>query len=293
MEKQVRVAVVQAMPILFNKEKCIEKVEELTQEAASNGAKVILFPESFIPGYPQVFDYTAKVQRPDKHQQLMQLYYENAITDSGAEAKRLSSIAEQNQVFLLVGVTEKVGEKLFSSIFYFDPSGSYLGKDRMLRTSGFERKLWHVGEEYELNMVDSPYGKIGSAICWENYQLLLRFSLYVRETCLYLAPTADSHPSWQNSIQQAALEGRCFVLSAAHYLPFSMVPAELKLSAEPGYDKAKYRGGSAIINPFGEYLAGPLYDREGILYADLNLDQYNKKPYDFNRVVPGDTPENG
>lgn len=286
MSGKVKVAVVQAAPILFDKEACVEKTVLLARQAAEDGARVIVFPESFIPGYPQVLDFGV---RSDRHstdeRKLYRRFFENSITDHGPEVLALSAAAAEAKAYLAVGVTERDGSNLYCSVFFWGPDGAWLGKHRKLKPTGFERMVWSQGDGSILTALETPYGKMGSAICWENYMPLLRAAMYAKGVSLYLAPTADSQPRWQSTVQHIALEGRCFVLSCNHLLPSSMLPPDLvgAYGGLPDLDQM-YCGGSAIINPMGEYLAGPLYGQEGILTAELDLGQIYEARYDFDSV---------
>lgn len=286
MQSQVRVAVVQAAPVLFNKAATVDKAVALTREAATKGAKIVLFPEAFVPCYPRGMSFGAKVgRRLEEGRKDFRRYYENSMTDNGPEAERLAAVAAETGVYLCMGVTEQAGSSLFCSQFFWGPDGKYLGKHRKLKPTGSERLIWSEGDGSTMPAIPTPYGTMGTLICWENYMPLARAAMYAKGVDLYLAPTADSRDHWQCTIQHIALEGRCFVLSCNQYVTKDMVPANLAtyadLAAEPDL---MCRGGSAIISPLGEYLAGPLWNAEGILTADLDLGRIVEARYDFDSV---------
>lgn len=286
MQSQVRVAVVQAAPVLFEKKATVDKAIALTREAAATGAKIVLFPESFVPCYPRGMSFGAKVgRRLMEGRRDFRRYYENSMSDDGPEAERLAAVAAETGVYLIMGVTEREGTSLYCSQFFWGPDGRYLGKHRKLKPTGSERLIWSEGDGSTLPAVETPYGKMGTLICWENYMPLLRATMYAKGISLYLAPTADSRDHWQCTIQHIALEGRCFVLACNQYVTKDMVPSDLAtyddLETEPDL---MCRGGSAIISPLGEYLAGPLWGEEGILTADLDLGQILEARYDFDPV---------
>lgn len=297
MQRYVRVSVVQAMPDYFNKEGCLEKVVSLTKDAAATGAKIVFLPESFIPGYPDIFNYGLKdTQFSDEWKSLYQLYFDNSISDDGPEVYRLSQIAAENQIYLVIGITERDKARLYCSTLFFGPDGSLLGKHRKLKPTGFEQLLWSEGDDELLAVIKTPYGRMGSAICWENYMPLLRAAMYSKSVGLYVTPTADCSPHWQSTIQHIALEGRCFVISCNNYLNVDMLENDsFKKYFLPHNENSRYqRGGSAIISPTGEYLAGPLFDEEGILTVDLDLEQIYESRYDFDPlqlVIPNDFKE--
>ncbi|NHJ87652.1 MAG: carbon-nitrogen hydrolase family protein [Asgard group archaeon] len=286
----VKVAVIQDSSVLMNKDACIKKVAKLTSQAAKEGAKIVLFPEAFIPAYPRGLTFGTKVgSRSDAGKQDFKRYWDNAINIPGKDLENLSEIAQENAVYLIVGVIEKnpkfKGGTLYCTIIYFDPKGNYLGKHRKLKPTGSERLIWGEGDGSTLTVITTPYGKIGGLICWENYMPLARTAIYSKGVDIYLAPTADARPQWQATIQHIALEGRCFVLSSNQYVTKEMYPKDLvcytELESSP---EVMCRGGSAIIDPNGNYLSGPLFDKAGILYAELDLSLIPKTRYDFDVV---------
>ncbi|SBV91441.1 Bifunctional nitrilase/nitrile hydratase NIT4B [uncultured delta proteobacterium] len=286
MSTQVRVAVVQASPIPFDKDAAVAKVARLTREAAAKGAKIVLFPEAYIPCYPRGMHFGSNVgKRTDEGRKDFRRYYEQAIPVPGEETLLLGQAAAEAGVYLNVGVIERDNGSLHCTVVFFGPDGTYLGKHRKLKPTGSERLIWSQGDGSTLTVVDTPYGTMGSVICWENYMPLLRAAMYAKGTAIYLAPTADARDSWQATIKHIALEGRCFVLSCNQYQTKDMVPTDLPgygdLDAEPDL---MCRGGSAILDPLGNYLAGPLYGEEGILVADLDLGRLAEARYDFDVV---------
>lgn len=286
MQAEVRVAVVQATPVLFNKAATVDKTIELAKEAAGKGAQVVLFPESFIPCYPWYMNYGPKIGKSlitDRKD--FRRYFKNSMSEGDEDARRLAEAAADLGVYLAVGVTEQAANKLFCSTFFWGPTGAFLGKHRKLKPTGPERLIWSQGDGSELTAFETPYGKMGAVICWENYMPLLRAAMYAKGVALYLAPTADSGTHWQHSIEHIALEGRCFVLACNQFVPKTAIPSDLTdLSGLADAPDILTRGGSAVISPLGEYLAGPLYDEEGILVADLDLGQIFEARYDFDSV---------
>jgi len=286
MSTQARVAVVQASPVPFDKQAAVAKVAQLTREAAAKGVKIVLFPEAYIPCYPrgQVFGSSVG-KRTAEGRKDFRRYYEQSLDIPGEETLLLGQAAAEAGVYLAVGVIERDKGSLHCTVIFFGPDGAYLGKHRKLKPTGSERLIWSQGDGSTLTVVNTPYGTMGSVICWENYMPLLRAAMYGKGTTIYLAPTADARDSWQATMKHIALEGRCFVLTCNQFQTKDMVPSDL-----PGYaDLANEpdlmcRGGSAIIDPMGEYLAGPLYGEEGILVADLDLGRLAEARYDFDVV---------
>ncbi|MBN1330260.1 MAG: carbon-nitrogen hydrolase family protein [Candidatus Heimdallarchaeota archaeon] len=286
----IRVAVIQDSSVIMNKDACIIKVENLSTEAAKEGAKVVLFPEAFISGYPRGLYFGTKIgSRSDNGKKDFVRYWENSIVIPSKEISLLAEIAKKNSIYLIVGIIEKdtkfSGGTLYCSIVYFSPKGEYLGKHRKLKPTGTERLIWGEGDGSTLTVINSPYGKIGGLICWENYMPLARTAMYSKGIDIYVAPTADARDEWVASMKHIALEGRCFVLSSNQYVTKEMYPKDLacydELESSPDI---LCRGGSVIIDPNGKILAGPLYDAAGILYANLDLAIIPKSRFDFDVI---------
>ncbi len=287
--ESVRVAVVQAAPVVMERDATVEKTVRLAHEAADAGAQLVLFPEAFIPAYPRGLTFGAVVGgRTDAGRRTFARYAANAIEVPGPETARLAETAREAGIYLAIGVIERdrvSGGTLYCTLLYFSPEGRLLGKHRKLKPTASERLIWGEGDGSTLPVFPTPLGKVGGLICWENYMPLARMAMYRKGVEIYLAPTADSRDVWQSTMQHVALEGRCFVLSCNQYLTKAMYPADLEgiedLADAP---EELCRGGSAIISPLGQYLAGPLYGAEGILYADLPRAALLEAKYDFDVV---------
>eukprot|EP00667_Euglena_gracilis_P013219 EG_transcript_13612 len=282
----VRVAVVQASPVLFDSEGCIQKVRTLTAEAAANGAQLILFPEAFIPAYPRGLSFGTVVgSRRPEGRHTWQRYFESSVEVPGRQTHALGEIARQAKVYLVIGVTERAGGTLYCSVLFFSPTGELLHKHRKLKPTGAERLVWGEGDGSSLQAVPTPHGRLGTLVCWENYMPLARLALFSQGVDIYLAPTADSRDTWQATMRHIACEGRCFVLGCNQYVEKSMYPADLigieDLASQP---EVMCRGGSCIVSPLGEVLEGPLWDQEGILYASLDLGEVVRSKLDFDVV---------
>ncbi len=289
MEK-IKVAVVQAASVLFDKAGSIEKACDLTETAGKAGASLVLLPEAFIPGYPRGFSFGMKIgSRNEAGRDLWQRYWDNALDLSGPEVKLLGKAAKKAGAYLVIGVIERDGnsggETLYCSMLYFSPAGELMGIHRKLKPTGSERLIWGEGDGSTLPVFDTELGKLGGLICWENYMPLARMAIYGQGVEIYVAPTADSRDNWQSTIRHIACEGRCFVLGCNQFVTKDMYSSDLatieELSAEPD---VMCRGGSVIVSPFGEVMAGPLWDKEGILYADLDLDEVTRAKIDFDVV---------
>jgi nitrilase len=184
----------------------------------------------------------------------------------------------------VVGVIEREGGTLYCTVLFFGPDGAYLGKHRKLMPTGSERLVWGFGDGSTMPVFDTPLGRMGAVVCWENYMPLMRAAHYAKGIQIYLAPTADGRETWLSTMRHIAMEGRCFVLSCNQYALRSDYPADYvsELGEEPG--KVASRGGSCIVSPLGEVLAGPDFDGETILTADIDLADIARGKFDFDAV---------
>jgi nitrilase len=283
----VRIAVVQASPTFFDTPAAVEKVCALTAEAAGGGARLVLFPEAYVGGYPWGLAFgTAVGGRSAPGRRTWERYWRGAIDVPGPETERLGRAAREAGVNLCVGVIERdatySGGTLFCTLLYFGPDGALLGKHRKLKPTAAERFIWGEGDGSTLTVVDTPVGRVGGLICWENYMPLARMALYGKGIDIWLAPTADARPGWQATLQHIALEGRCFVLGCNQYVTRAMYPTDLEIAAElEAWPETLCRGGSAVYGPLGECVAGPLWEREGIVTADLDMSAIARSRFDF------------
>lgn len=283
---QYKAAVVQAAPILFDKQKTIDKIGQLVREAASKKAELILFPEVIIPGYPRGLSFGTVVgSRSEEGRDLFLTYWENAIEIPGPEIELLGKMAKAAKAFLVVGVTEKdtVSDTLYCTLIYFSNKGEYLGKHRKIKPTAAERIIWGEGDGKDLTVYDTTHGKIGGLICWENYMPLARMALYQQGLEIYLAPTADCRQSWQATMEHIAVESRCYVLGCNQFVTKNKYPQELQKEIE-NQSSPLCSGGSVIISPLGKVLAGPLFNEEGILYADIDHREIIKSKMDFDVI---------
>ncbi|WP_188066175.1 carbon-nitrogen hydrolase family protein [Brevibacillus brevis] len=289
-QQNVRVAVVQAASVIMDREGSTEKAVSLTLEAGEKGAKIVVFPEAFIPAYPRGLTFGAKVgsRSPEGRKDWFR-YWDNSIVVPSEETDKLGEAARKAGVYLVIGVIERDNENsggtLYCSVLFFGPDGELLGVHRKLKPTASERLIWGEGDGSTLPVFDTPYGKIGALICWENYMPLARAAMYAKGVQIYIAPTADARDAWQATIRHIALEGRCFVLSSNQYVTKDMYPTDLAcyddLASSP--DEMS-RGGSAIVGPLGDYIIEPVFGREEILYADLDIRDIAYSQFDFDVV---------
>ncbi|MDN5725270.1 MAG: nitrilase [Propionibacteriales bacterium] len=277
----MQVAVVQDGPTAFDRESTLVTIDARTREAASAGAGLVLFPEAFIGGYPRGSTFSSVIGARDRSgYQLYRRYWESAVDVPGEMVDRLADLATELGVFLVIGVMEREGGTLFCTVLFFGPEG-YLGKHRKLIPTGLERAVWGRGDGSTLPVFDTPAGRMGAVICWENYMPLLRMAMYDKGVQLYLAPTADSRDTWVATMRHIAVEGRCYVLGCNQFTRRGDYPPEMDSTYGDDPDTIVTRGGSCIIDPYGQVLAGPLYDEAGILYADVDPGETRAAKFDF------------
>ena len=284
--KKVKVGVVQATPALFDIKKSVEIVISWIEKGAKEGCELLLFPESFIPCYPRGLTFDSVIgRRSDKSREQWLSYWNNSIETNSVYIKNIGNAIKKANLYVALGVTEKetLGGSLHCSLLYFDKTGQLIGKHRKLKPTGLERYIWAESDGSTLTTLDTEIGKIGGLICWENYMPLARMAMYIKGIEIYLAPTADSRKSWQCTMQHIALEGRCFILTANQFVRKSDYPADFQedLINEPEIMSA---GGSVIISPMGEVLAGPLWNSEGLLTAELDFSVLAKSKLDFDVI---------
>lgn len=279
---QRRVAVIQAGTTLFDTPRTLDRMEALCEAAAAQGVELAVFPEAYIGGYPKGLSFGAVLgsRFPEGREDYLR-YWKSAITVPGPETARIGGFAAKMKAHLVVGVIEREGATLYCTALFFGPDGALLGKHRKLMPTGTERLVWGQGDGSTLPVFETDIGRIGAAICWENYMPALRQSLYAQGISLWCAPTVDERAIWQVSMRHIAYEGRTFVLSACQYMTRGDAPEQYNCHQGNNPDTVLIRGGSVIVDPFGEIIAGPVYDREAILTADIDLDDVIRGKYDL------------
>jgi nitrilase len=278
-------AVVQNAPVVFDTAATLSKIHELTAEAARAGATLVLFPEAFLSAYPKGLDFGARVgMRSAEGRDTFRRYFESAIDVPGPATSALAETAKACSVYLVLGVIEREIGTLYCTALFFAPDGTLLGKHRKVMPTAMERIIWGYGDGSTMPVFDTALGKLGAVICWENYMPLLRMTMYGKGIELYCAPTADDRDTWMSSMQHVALEGRCFVLTACQHLRRGDCPANYAAVQGDDPETVIMRGGSAIIGPLGQVLAGPLYNQNGILTAEIDLGEISRSKYDFDVV---------
>lgn len=279
----VSVAVAQTRPAP-DATAAIAEIARQAAAASAAGATLLLFPEATIGGYPRGSDFGAVVgARSDAGREAFRRYAASAIDVPGPVTAELGEIAAAHRLHLVVGVVERGGSTLYCTVVFLGPDGSFLGKHRKLMPTASERLIWGFGDGSTLPVIDTSLGRIGAVICWENYMPLLRAAMYAKGIEIYLAPTADGRETWLPTMRHIAMEGRCFVLSANQFACRSDYP-EVHGAVEPADDAIVSAGGSCIIDPLGNVLAGPLFDGPGLLVAEIDRGAIARSRFDFDPV---------
>jgi len=265
------------------KAQTLENILAYENEIAASGASLVVMPEALLGGYPkgEMFGTRLGYRLPEGREAYAR-YYENAIDVPGPEMEALAGLSQRTGASLVVGVIERGGSTLYCTALFFEPGTGLAAKHRKLMPTGTERLIWGQGDGSTLPVIDAAAGRIGGAICWENHMPLLRTAMYAKGVEIWCAPTVDERDIWQCSMRHIAHEGRCFVISACQVQPS---PAELGQDV-PGWDAARplINGGSVIVGPLGDVLAGPLRGKPGLLTARVDIGELVRARYDFDVV---------
>jgi len=282
MQQVFKAAVIQAASIPTDSLACAHKAVALIHEAAAQGARILVFPEAFLGGYPKGNTFGAPVGlRTPEGRAAYADYHRHAITLDGEEIALLSEAAAVTETVIVMGCIEAEGGTLYCTVLYFNARDGLVGKHRKLMPTAAERLIWGFGDGSTLPVIDTDYGCVGAVICWENYMPMLRMYMYSQGVTLYCAPTADDRDTWLPSMQHIALEGRCYVLTACQHIRRSAWPDGFECALGDAPDTVLMRGGSAIVGPLGEILAGPDFSGETILYAEIDPGRILRGKYDF------------
>jgi nitrilase len=273
-DQPVRVACCQVEPVVLDRERTLDRLAATTAEAAAAGAQLVVFPETFVPAYPSSAWAKALAGWAEPGaKEAFALLARESVAVPGPACDRLGEIAREHGVWLVTGVNEVDGARpgtIYNTLLYHAPDGTLALHHRKLVPTNHERLVWGQGDGRGLRAIDSPLGRVGGLICWENYMPLARFSLYESGVEIYIASTADDGDAWQATLVHIARESRAFVVAPCHFQRAASYPADFPLRRYLEGMDLLGRGGSAILAPDGSYLAGPLFDEEGILYAELD-----------------------
>ena len=269
-----KLAVVQAAPVMFDKTACIEKAIKLINECTANGAELIVFPELFIPGYPYGMTFGFRVgSRNADGRKDWKVYYDNSILANGPEMQQLIEKAKEQGIYLSIGYSERdaVTGTLYNSNMMIAPDGTAMNH-RKLKPTGSERVVWGDADRDYFPVMETPWGPMGNLICWESYMPLARVALYQKGISLYISPNTNDNPEWQDTIRHIAIEGHCYFINCDMFF----TRADYPKTASAGEEIAKLpeiacRGGSCVVDPFGHVVSDTIWDQEGIIYAELDM----------------------
>jgi len=261
----------------------VDKILSLEAEIKRKKCDLLLMPEALLGGYPKGADFGTRVgYRTQAGREDFLDYWQQAIELEGSEVATLCKLAKRCNCTIVIGVIERSGATLYCTALFISNEGELLAKHRKLMPTASERLIWGQGDGSTLPVVETAAGKVGAVICWENYMPLLRTAMYAKGLEIWCAPTVDDRDIWQTSMSHIAYEGRNFLISACQYMP---APSKIQCEDQTWpKDKPLIRGGSVIISPMGEVLAGPLYNREGLISATVDLDDIVKARYDMDPV---------
>lgn len=279
---KVKAGVAQVGAVPFDVEASVAKAEQWIAKAGAEGCEIVVFPEAFLSVYPKGSDFDISIGvRTVRGRDEFRRYLDAAITVPGPETERIGKAAAEAKTYVVIGVMERELGTMYCTVLYFGPDGSLLGKHRKLMPTAGERLAWGFGDGSTLPVFDTPIGKIGAVICWENYMPMLRMTMYAKGVSLYCAPTADDRETWLPTMRHIALEGRCFVLTTCQVVKRGDFPDDYRCSITDDPEAILMHGGAAIIDPLGKVLAGPVFDAETLLTAELDMDELGRAKFDF------------
>jgi nitrilase len=273
-----RIAVIQRPPILLDKSGSLNQAVAAVQEAAAEGAKVIVFPEAFIPGYPAWIWRLRPGTDSRLTGQIHSALFSNAVDLEGDDLAPLRQAAAEHKVCVVCGINEREGKfgrgTLYNTVVVIGPAGSILNRHRKLMPTNPERMVWGMGDATGLRVVETPFGRLSTLICWENYMPLARYAVYAQGVEIYVAPTYDAGETWISSMRHIAREGGCWVIGSGFALQGSDIPQSFPGRSELFPDPTEWinPGDSVVVAPGGKIIAGPLRNEHGVLYADVDLD---------------------
>jgi len=269
-----KLAVVQAAPVMFDKTACIEKALKLINECTANGAELIVFPELFIPGYPYGMTFGFRVgSRNADGRKDWKVYYDNSILANGPEMQQLIEKAKEQGIYLSIGYSERdaVTGTLYNSNMMIAPDGTAMNH-RKLKPTGSERVVWGDADRDYFPVMETPWGPMGNLICWESYMPLARVALYQKGISLYISPNTNDNPEWQDTICHIAIEGHCYFINCDMFFTRADYPKTASADEEIAkLPEIACRGGSCVVDPFGHVVSDTIWDQEGIIYAELDM----------------------
>lgn len=290
LKDKCRIAVVQAAPRMFESRACVDKALKYIEECVQNGAELIVFPELFIPGYPYGMTFGYRVgSRNAAGRSDWKKYYDSSILADGEEMKQLKESAEKHGVYISIGYSERdeVTATLYNSNMMISPEGECLNH-RKLKPTGSERVVWGDADRDFFPVMQTPWGQMGNLICWESYMPLARTALYEKGISIYISPNTNDNKEWQDTIRHIAIEGHCYFincdmfLTKADYPEFLSDEAKTEIGALSG--EIVIRGGSCVIDPYGHEDSEIIWDKEGVIYAELDMQKVPASRMEFDAV---------
>lgn len=280
--KQIKAAVAQIGSLPGDALATARKAAAAIREAGEKGASLVVFPEALLGGYPKGASFGAPIgMRKPEGRAAFARYHASAIDLDGPEVALIAEAAAEAGCFVVIGVIERDLGTLYCTALFIDAAHGLVSTHRKLMPTAGERLIWGFGDGATMEAVEAPFGKIGAVICWENYMPALRLHMYAQGVSIYCAPTADDRDTWVPTMRHIALEGRCFVLTACQHIKRAAYGPDHQSALGDDPETVMMRGGSAIIGPLGDILAGPDFDGETILYADLDPEQITRGKFDF------------
>ena len=274
-----KLAIVQKAPVFLDKHKTIEVAVDTVEEAAKNGAELVVFTEAFIPGYPTWIWRLRPGGDWNVSEELHERLLNNSVTMESNDLALLYAVAKKHNVTIVCGIEERDSQlsqsTLYNSVIIIGSDGTLLNKHRKLMPTNPERMVWGTGDASGLKVVDTPVGRVSTLLCWENYMPLARYAIYSQGVEIYIAPTYDSGDNWIGTLQHIAREGCCWVVGCGNLMKGSDIPEDFpdKASLYPDADEWVNPGDSIVIAPGGEVVAGPMRKESGILYCDVDREK--------------------
>lgn len=282
MSQIVKAAIVQTGSQLFDTEVTLDRMQDWVDQARSEGAELIVFPEAFVGGYPKGHDFGARVgSRTPEGRDWFARYFESTIDVPGPACARMGEMARGANAWLVTGVIERAGGTLYCSVLTFAPDGRLANQRRKLMPTAMERLIWGFGDGSTLEATSTPFGPMSALVCWENFMPLARSAFYAQQPVIHCAPTVDDRESWLSLMRTIALEGRCFVLSANQYFTRAQCPDDYHPVQGDDPSTVLINGGSCIISPLGDVLCEPVFGRDALVVADLDLGEVSRGKFDF------------
>ncbi len=279
---RLKVAAAQLGSVLFDTPATLLKVEHACRQAADADVRLVVFPEALLGGYPKGADFGAAVGiRTESGRDLFRRYYDSAIICPGAETEQLAAWTDEFGLHLVIGIIERDHGTLYCATLMFVPGRGLVSKHRKLMPTASERLIWGLGDGSTMGVVETSVGRLASAICWEHYMPMYRQFLYAGGVQIWCASTVDEREMWRISMRHIAYEGRCFVISACQFFTRADCPPDFEPARTNSDDSILIHGGSMIVAPSGAVVAGPLQGREGLVCAEIKLDEIARGKFDL------------